>query len=240
MVIEETGTIGTPGGVACRAPCGGDAPDAAPIAGNGVQLDVPIVVLEVRNPPSLGRPERHRLVPSVLNGPPYAACFQVYDADVQVVVEVRDEREFKPVWGPGFRRTRLAPDRTFRVRERNEFFHPTREVREPDVIEVADSGREGDRPPVRTPGDLRDDVVDVRELLRLALRRVDDEDVVAVPIAVRQECDPPPVRGPTGRRAVPWGVGDFAGLASGRGRRVDVVILVALEVRLDREPLAVR
>src|SRR5947209_474080 len=159
VVVKETGTIGMPSGVARGAPCGGDAPDAAPIAGNGLQLDVPIVVLEVR---------------------------------------------------------------------------------EPDVIEEADSGREGDRPPVRTPSDLRDDVVDVRELLRLALRRVDDEDVVAVPIAVRQECDPPPVRGPTGRRAVPWGVGDFAGLASARGRHVDVVILVPLEVGLDREPLAVR
>src|SRR2546426_2646743 len=240
VVAEETGTIGMPSGVARGAPCGGDAPDAAPIARNGLQLDVPIVVLEVRDPPSVGRPQRHRLVPSVLNGPSYAAGLQVYDADVQVVVEVRDEREFKPVWGPRFWTTRLAPDRTFRVRERNEFFHPTREVREPDVIEEADSGREGDRPPVRTPSDLRDDVVDVRELLRLAPRRVHDEDVVAVPIAVRQECNPPPVRGPTGRRAVPWGVGDFAGHASARGRHVDVVILVALEVGLDREPLSVR
>src|SRR2546425_6120132 len=214
MVIEEPGTIGTPGGVACRARCGGDAPAAAPVAGNAPQLDVPIVVLEVRDPLSVGRPLRHRLVPSALNGPPYAACLQVNDPDVQVVVEVRDEREFVPVWGPWFRTTRFAPDGVLRVRERYEFLHPTREVHEPDVVEEADSGRKGDRPPVRPPRDLRDDVVDVRELLRLAPRGVHDEDVVAVPIAVRQERDSPPVGGPTGGRAVPRGIGGFAVLAS--------------------------
>src|SRR5437667_1901574 len=181
MVVEETGTIGTPGGMACRAPCGGNVLDAAPIAGHGLQLDVPIVVLEVRDSLSVRRPLRHRLVPSALNGPPYAACLQVDDADVQVVVEIRDEREFTPVRGPRFRTTGVASDRTFRVRGRHEFFHPTRKVHEPDVVEQADSGREGDRPPVRTPSNLRDDVVDVRELLRLAPRPVHDEAVVADP-----------------------------------------------------------
>src|SRR5437879_11319362 len=34
MVVEETGTIGMPSGVARGAPCGGDAPDDAPSAGN--------------------------------------------------------------------------------------------------------------------------------------------------------------------------------------------------------------
>src|SRR5439155_1508562 len=121
MVVEESGTIGMPRGVACGASCGGDAPDAAPVAGNGLQLDVPIVVLEVRDPLSVRRPLRYRLVPSALGGPPYAACLQVDDADVQLVVEIRDEHELTPVRGPWFRTSRFAADPTFRVRGRHEF-----------------------------------------------------------------------------------------------------------------------
>src|SRR5438132_764227 len=56
VVVEETRILGMPSSVARGAPSGRDAPDTTPVAGHGLQLDVPIVVLEVRDPRSVRRP----------------------------------------------------------------------------------------------------------------------------------------------------------------------------------------
>src|SRR5207249_4004167 len=74
-----------------------------------------------------------------------------------------------------------------RVRECDDFLHVTGEVDEADIIQEAHARGEGDALTVRTPRNLADDVVHIRELPGVAAARVHDEDVVSVAIPVRAE-----------------------------------------------------
>ena len=101
-----------------------------------------------------------------------------------MIVDVRDECKVGAVRGPWSRRPRIAADRALRLGEVDDFLHATVQVDQSDVVVKADACGEGDRFSVGSPRNLRHDIVHVRELLRLAALRVDDEHVVAVPIPV--------------------------------------------------------
>src|SRR3989442_11940166 len=133
----------------------------------------------------------------------------------------------------------VSPDRALRVRECGDFLHVTGEVDEADVIQEAHARAEGDALTIRTPRNLADDVIHVRELPGVAAARVHDEYVVSVAIPVREERYLRPVGGPSGERAVERRVGDLLDVRAPHGHEVDVVVLVPLEVRLDRDPPAV-
>src|SRR5439155_1606902 len=78
----------------------------------------------------------------------------------------------------------VATDRALRIREVDHFLHVAGEIHEPYVVVEPDPGGEGDALSIRPPCDLCHDFVHVRELLRLASRRLDDEDIVSVAIPV--------------------------------------------------------
>src|SRR2546422_8557707 len=103
MVVEQALRIRSPSGPV-RRPLRGRNPAGA-LAGSGddLQLDVPIVVLEERDPLSVRGPERHRLVPSILHDEADALRLDIEHPDVQMIVDVRYERELPTVRGPGFR-----------------------------------------------------------------------------------------------------------------------------------------
>jgi hypothetical protein len=240
MEVEQAFALRVPNGMARAALRRRNRSSGPACRGDALELDVPVSVFQERDPLAVGRPQRPRLVPLGLEEPPDPALSDIEDADVEMVVDVRDEREMPTVGRPRRRVSRIAADRAFRLREVDDFLHAAVPVHEADVVPQPHPGGEGDRCSIGAPCDFAHDVVHVRELSGLAAVRVDDEDVVAVAVPVREERDPPAVGGPPRRGAVPFRVGDLAGPAAAGGHHVDVVVLVPLEVRLDRERASVR
>src|SRR5213594_1375529 len=90
---------------------GPHGPGALAVSGNGPQLDVTIAVLQERNPLSVWRPERHRLVPPALDHEPDFLRLDIEHADVHMVVDVRDEGQLPTVRRPGSRPAEVPSDR---------------------------------------------------------------------------------------------------------------------------------
>src|SRR2546426_773546 len=117
MVIEQALAIWGPQGPVRRSLRGRDRAGALAVSGDDLQLDVPIVVLEERDPLSVWRPEGHRLVPSIRDDEADALRLDTEHPDVQVIVDVRYERQFPAVRGPRFRSAEVASERILRLSE---------------------------------------------------------------------------------------------------------------------------
>src|SRR5437879_12248663 len=105
------------------------------------------------------------------------------------------------------------------------------EVRRPSMIEESYARRERDSPAVGTPCNLADDVIEIRELLRVAAGRVHYEDVVSVAVSVRQERNLGAVGRPPREGAVERRGRDVLDVRALDGREGDVVVIVALAGR---------
>src|SRR2546427_10998036 len=181
---EQASTVRLPERVARGPVRTRDATGTLSCRGNGLQLDVSFPVLQERDRFPIRRPEGSGLVPLVLDEPPYAARPDVEDTDIEVIMDVRHEGELAAIRRPRLGSPEGATDRTLRSREIDDLLRESGEIHEPYVVVEPDPGGEGATLPIRPPCDLRHDIVHVRELLRLASRRLDDEHIVSVAIPV--------------------------------------------------------
>ena len=139
MVVEQALGIRGPQGPVRRSLRGRDRAGALAVSGNDLQLDVPVVILEERDPLSVRRPEGHRLVPAIRDDEADALRLDIEHPDVQVIVDVRDERQLPTVRGPRLRSAEVASDRILRVGERDDLLEVAREVHEPDVVQESNA-----------------------------------------------------------------------------------------------------
>src|SRR5438309_9416573 len=181
---EQAATVRLPERMA-RGPFGArDAARTPSCGGNGLELDVSVPVLQERDRFPIGGPQGPGFVPFALDEPSYTARPDVEDSDILVIMDVRHEGELTAIRRPRLGSPEVATDRALRIREFDDFLHVVGEIHEPYVVVEPDPSGEGDALPIRPPCDLRHDIVHVRELLRVASRRLDHEDIVSVAIPV--------------------------------------------------------
>src|SRR5438132_4371822 len=183
MVVEQTLGIRGPQGPGRRSLRGRDRAGALAVSGNDLQLDIPVVILEERDPLSVRRPEGHRLVPAIRDDEADALRLDIEHPDVQVIVDVRDERQLPTVRGPGLRSAEVASDRILRVGERD------------DLLEVALEVRlDRDPPAVRRKLRIQDGLLGLQEDPSLLRPKVQEVDGPLVSL-VRGEGEQPAVGG---------------------------------------------
>src|SRR5947209_19519896 len=106
------------------------------------------------------------------------------------------------------------------------------------IIKGSDARRKRDSPAVGTPCNLADDVIEIRELLRVAAGRVHYEDVVSVAVSVRHERNLGAVGRPPGEGAIERRVRDLLDGPALHGHEVDVVVVRSPQVRRARDRTA--